>query len=282
MTRQPLRTWRSACLVITALLAVMTFTTACGSSTASNVLAAAKQRGSLRVALTGANPPWSLVDDKNEVAGFDADIARALAKQMGVAKVDFVQSNFQNFIPGIQNGKFDLVVSGHTMTRERAKQVSFSTPYEVNGVAIFVKQGDDSIMNKDGLAGKRIAVSAGTTQEQFARTVPGARVLIYDNATLALTDLGFGRADAWIGSRFVGAYLAQKNKLSVKDVPGYLTLEINAITVKLGQQQLVDAVNAGLASMINDGTLTAISKKWLGGLDMASEINNLPADKRIP
>ncbi|HJT02311.1 MAG TPA: transporter substrate-binding domain-containing protein [Pseudonocardiaceae bacterium] len=281
MTRQYLR--RSpVCLLITALLVIFAFATACGSSAKSNVLAAAKQRGSLRVALTGTNPPWSLVDENNESAGFDADIARALATRMGVARVDFVQSNFQNFIPGIQNGKFDLVVSGQTMTKERANQVAFSTPYEVNGVSIFVRQGNNSIAKRDDLAGKRIAVSAGSTQEQLARTIPDAQVLIYDNATLALTDVARDRADAWLGSRFVGAYLAQKNRLSIKDVPGYLSLEINAITARLGQQQLIDAVNTGLSSMISDGTFTAISKKWLGGLDMAAEINNLPADKKVP
>jgi cystine transport system substrate-binding protein len=243
---------------------------------APGLLGAVRARGTLRVANTQASPPWNFLDERNQVTGYDVDVANEIAKRLKVGKVEFIGSNFQNFIPGIQTDKFDIVIAGQTVTAERKLQVDFSKPYQVNGVSIFVNTGNTSIASKDDLAGKRIAVSAGSTQEALARTIPGAEVKTYENATLALTDVGLGRADAYLGSRFVGAYLAEKNALRVKATPGLLNSEINAMSVKKGETVFVAAVDAALDTMIADGTLTAISKKWLGGLDMVEELKKVP------
>lgn len=244
---------------------------------ASGLLAQVRSRGVLRVSNTQANPPWNFLDEKNQVAGYDVDVADELARRMGIGKVEFIQGTFQTFIPGVQADKFDIVVAGQTVTEERKQQVDFSDPYQVNGVSIFVNQANDTITSQADLAGKRIAVTAGGTQETYAREkIPAADVKTYENATLALTDVAIGRADAYLGSRFVGAYLAEKNQLKVKPTPGLLNSEVNAMSFKKGETAFQQAVDAALQGMIADGTLTAISKKWLGGLDMAEELRKLP------
>ena len=244
---------------------------------AGGVLAQARARGVLRVANTQANPPWNFLDEKNQVAGYDVDVANEIAKRIGIPKVEFIGSNFQNFIPGVQSDRFDIVIAGQTVTAERKQQVDFSEPYQVNGVSIFVGASNTTIKTQADLAGKRIAVSAGSTQEQFAREkIPNAEVKTYENATLALTDVGLGRADAALVSRFVGAYLAEKNNLKVKPTEGLLNTEVNAMSFKKGETALKTEVDKALAAMIADGTLTTISKKWLGGLDMVTELKNAP------
>ncbi len=243
---------------------------------AGELLAEVKSRGVLRVANTQANPPWNFRNEKNELVGFDVDVAREVARRMGIPKVDFVQSTFQNFILGVQTEKYDIVVSGQTITEERKRQVDFSDPYQVNGVSVFVNAANQTIRTKEDLAGKRIAASAGGTQEQQARQIPGAEVKTYENATLALTDVGIGRADAYLGSRFVGAYLAEKNGLKVKALPGLLYKEVNAMTFRKGEAALKAEVDRALAAMIADGTFSRISTQWLGGLDMAEELKALP------
>lgn len=246
------------------------------AASAQELLTQVKARGVLRVANTQTNPPWSFRDEKNQVAGYDADVAQELARRLGVPRIEFVQGTFQTFIPGVQTGKWDIVISGQTITEERKQQVDFSEPYEVNGVSIFVGQSNTAIRTLDDLKGKRIAATAGGTQEKFARErIPNAEVKSYENATLALTDVGLGRADAYLGSRFVGAYLAQKNGLPVKPTPGFIEREVNAMSFKKGEAAFKAAVDRALAEMIADGTLSRISQKWLGGLDMAEELKAL-------
>ena len=240
---------------------------------AQELLAQVKSRGVLRIANTQTNPPWSFRDEKNQVIGYDADVAEELAKRLGIAKTEFIQGTFQTFIPGVQTNKWDIVVSGQTITEERKQQVDFSDPYEVNGVSIFVAQSNTTITTLDDLKGRRIAATAGGTQEKFARErIPNAEVKSYENATLALTDVALGRADAYLGSRFVGAYLAEKNALKVKPTPGFIEREVNAMSFKKGEPTFKEAVDRALAGMIADGSLSRISRKWLGGLDMAEEL----------
>ncbi|MBI2762045.1 MAG: transporter substrate-binding domain-containing protein [Chloroflexi bacterium] len=250
--------------------------TTAATTQASGMLAQVKSRGVLRVANTQANPPWNFRDDKNDVAGYDIEVAQEIAKRMGIAKVEFVQGTFQTFIPGVQTDKWDIVVAGQTITEERKGQVDFSNPYEVNGVSIFVAQSNTAIKVVEDLKGKRIAVTAGGTQEKFAREqIPNADVKSYENATLALTDVGLGRADAYLGSRFVGAYLAEKTGLKVKPTPGFIEREINAMSFKKGEAAFKAEVDRALAAMIADGTLSRISQKWLGGLDMVEELKTV-------
>ena len=248
-----------------------------GTPEASGLLAEVRERGVLRVSNTQTSPPWSLLDENNQPAGYDVDVAREIARRIGIDEVEFIQGTFQNFIPGVQTGTFDIVIAGQTVTEERRQQVDFSLPYQVNGVAIFVKSDNETIRSQADLPGKRIGVTAGSTQEDFVReNIPDAEVLTYENATLALRDVALGRADAALFSRFVGAYLAEQNQLDVVPTPELLNSEVNAMSFRKGETAFKEAVDQALVGMIEDGTLTEISMQWLGGLDMVEELRQLP------
>lgn len=244
-----------------------------GSASEANLLEEVRDSGTLRVSNTQANPPYSFVDGSGELVGFDVDVAKEIAERMGIDDVEFVVGTFETFIPGLQADKWDAVVSGLTITEERQQQVEFSCPYQVNDVAIFVAPGTEGIEEESDLEGRKIAVTAGGTQEDQAEAIDGARVLTYSNSTLALRDVATGRADAYIGSKFTGGYLADQNDLDVSPVEGYLSRETNAMAFPKGQDEITDAANEALAEMIEDGTLSEISKKWLGGLDVAAELD---------
>lgn len=246
------------------------------TETATGLLAQVKSRGVLRVANPQTSPPYSFRDEKNEVAGFDVDLANDLIKRLGIPRLEFIQGTFATFIPGLQSDKWDVVIAGQAITAERKLQVDFSLPYRVSSVTIFVPQGNTTIKSLDDLKGKRIAVPAGASDVKTAEGVPGAEVKTYENATLALTDVGLGRADAYLGSRFVGLYLAQKNGIKVQAAPAALGLEENAISFKKGETSLQTAIDKALRAMAADGTLTTISKKWFGQTeDMAAEVKKL-------
>ncbi|MCF6428477.1 ABC transporter substrate-binding protein [Amycolatopsis tucumanensis] len=251
----------------------------CSNRASGDVLENVRGSGTLRVALTQANPPWNFVGPNGAPAGYDVDVAHELARRLGIGKVEFVQASFQTFIEGIKAGRFDMVISGQTITDERKQQVDFSTPYEVNGISIFVPASDTTITSLADLRGKTVAVSAGTTQHKFATDkIPDVRVKTYDNATLGLTDLSRGNADAMLVSRFQGSYLASQNGLAVKPAGPLLEAEVNGISFRKDSPALKREVDRAINDMIADGTLTRISRQWLGGLDMASELKALPTN----
>lgn len=264
-------------LVMAPLIAVLVACSGGGSAAGGDLLVQVRQKGTLRVALTQANPPWNFLDGGAQPVGYDVDVAREVAKRLGVSNVEFIPSNFQSFIEGVRANRFDIVVSGQTITAERAQQVDFSRPYQVNGVSVFVGPNNQEVRGANDLPGKVIAVSAGTTQESYVREkIQGAQTKIYQNATLGLTDLARGNADAMLVSRFQGAYLASQNKLAVKPVGELLNREVNGMSFRKNAGGFKAAVDQAITDMINDGTLSAISNKWLGGQDMAPELSQLP------
>lgn len=255
---------------------------ACGpgqseSAAPGGLLDAVRERGVLRVANTQANPPWNFVDEADGLSGYDVDVAREIAERIGVDEVEFVPGAFETFIAGVKSNRYDIVISGQTITAERKREVAFSHPYQVNGVGIIVAENNTTIQGKEDLNGTTIAVSAGTTQEEQAREwFPDSQIKTYKNATLALRDVATGRADANMVSRFQGTFLAEQNDLPVTAVGDLLEAEVNGITFRKGEPEFQAAVNEALDAMIEDGTLTRISEKWLGSLDMAEELAKLP------
>ena len=242
-----------------------------------SVLARAQARGVLRVANTQASPPWSLLDAGNKPAGYDVDVANELARRIGIAKVEFTADTFKNFVEALKVDKYDIVISNLTPTSERKLQIDFSHPYIAVGLQTFVRANEEAIKSKADLGGKRVGVSAGTTNEKWVRdNVPTAEVRTYDNSILALSDLAFGRIDAAVFSRFVGLTIAEKNGLKIKPAGDALNLEFNAMGFKKGQSDLQSAANKVIADMIADGTLLKISQKWLGGYNMPAALANAP------
>lgn len=255
-----------------------------GGASAGKSLEDLRAAGTIRVANTQVNPPFSFVDGSGKVVGFDVDVAEEVAKRLGIDDVEYVVGTFQTFIPGLQSDKWDAVIAGLTVTEERQKQVQFGCPYLVNEISLFAQPGSDKasgVRGNEDLAGLEVAVTAGGVQEEQVGKVDGAKVATYDNATLALRDIATGRADVYVGSKFTGAYLADKNDLDVAPVdatlPGLLSSEITAMAFPKGQKELTDAANKALDDMIADGTLTDISRQWFGDLDVVEGLKKLPA-----
>lgn len=241
-----------------------------------DVLARAQADGVLRVANTQGHAPWDFVDEAGELNGLGVDLAREIARRIGIAEVDFLPARFADLIPGIEAGRFDLVIAGHTITAEREEIVDFTDPYMVVGTSVFTPAEDASIGSLDDLPGKAIGVLAGSIQEGWlAENHPGqVTVRTYENPTLALGDLAVGRVDGVIYSNDAGSYIAAQRGLDVvAAVP--VDREVNAMVVAQGQGNLREAVNAALAGMIEDGTYARMSAEWLGGLDMAAELVTL-------
>ncbi|MEW5990375.1 MAG: transporter substrate-binding domain-containing protein [Chloroflexota bacterium] len=229
------------------------------------LLARVTQAGVLRVANPQTSPPYSFRDENDDVMGFDVDFANEIGERLDL-DIEFIQGTFDTFIPGLATDRWDVVIAGQAITEERLKQVDFSHPYRVSSVTIFLNCDDDvsAVHDLPDLEGRSIAVLAGSSDVERAESVPSAELKTYENATLALTDLDLGRVDSYIGSRFVGTYVAEKSGLRVCATDAALTLEQNAMSFSKGEAAFKAEMDGLVLEMIDDGTIAELSTKWFG------------------
>ncbi|WP_082221538.1 transporter substrate-binding domain-containing protein [Herbaspirillum chlorophenolicum] len=239
-----------------------------------DILASARASGVIRIANTQSSPPWSLIDDKLQPAGYDVEVAKEVARRIGVAKVVFVADSFKNFVEGLKVGKYDLVMNDLTPTPEREKQVDFAAPYGVEDFRIFVLSSNAGIKDQPDLKGKKVGVTTGTSNETWARAhLKDSDIRTYDNGGFVFNDLGNGRIDAVISSHFGGMKYANVNKLPIKEVGPVLIYQLSAPAMVKGQQALKEAVSKAIADMTKDGTLDRLARRWVGPeFDMVGDI----------
>lgn len=238
------------------------------------------QAGVIRVANTQTSPPWSMLGDDNQPTGYDVAMARELAKRMGIARVEFVADSYKNFVAGLKAGKYDLVMNDLTPTAERRQEIDFSIPYGVEQFRIFVHQNNTDIVSRASLAGKRIGVSAGSSNETWSREhLKESDIRTYENGSLIFRDLAIGRIDAVIISHFGGMRYAHANHVPIKEVGEPLTYQLAAAGLAKHQPKLRAAVNAGLEGMLKDGTVARLSQQFVGDdYDMLGSIAKAKAE----
>lgn len=213
-------------------------TTAHADSNASTV-SAIKKRGTLRVAVFGDLPPYGWVNKDGKRVGYDVELARRMAKDLGV-KPKFVQVNANNRVDTLNSNKADIVFANFTVTPDRKKVVDFANPYMKVSVGV-VSPKKKAITKVSQLKGKKVIVTKGTTAENyFTSKQPGVQLLKFDSKTQQFNALKNNRAAA----------LADDNSYLyawVKNNPKY-TVGIKSIGPK---QYIAPAVKKGNKSLLN-------------------------------
>ena len=200
--------------------------------------------------------------------GFDVDIAKEVAKRLGV-KVEFVAQEFSGMIAGLKAEKFDVVISQMTITDERKKQMDFSDPYITNNVKIIVQEGNNSITKLEDFKGKNIGVGLGTNDETYLRTkvlpeVGEFNIMTYDDVITTLKDLDVGRIDATINNMYALKPVVEKQGFKIKAVGDPIKSDKAGIATRKGNEELIQELNRILSEMKADGTHAEIHKKWFG------------------
>lgn len=221
-----------------------------------------RQRGELRVVMSGEYPPFSQPGPNGTLVGFDVDVAREIARRLGV-KVRITKAEFPSIIAGLQANQFDLAVASQSKTPERARAVDFlSQPYYYDGFQLFVpatsKAGSLAALGK-----APVAVAQGTVFEKFLRDRKYPAVVTYSGEQEIFLALAAGRAAGMITTRTVGN-MAIKNGQKLRASGPVLQQDNPYITLGKNQPALKKAVEKALADMRADGTLKRISIKYLG------------------
>jgi len=172
-----------------------------------------KKRGKLILGTDATWPPWEWVMG-DKIVGWDIDIAREIAKALGV-QLEIRDMRFAGLLEAVRKGDVDLAISAITWTSEREKVLEFSMPYYLESIVVVTKATRNDINKVEDLYGKTVGVQIGTTHEEWATAnleKPGkASVRRYDKVYPYMVEvLRRGDVDAIILDRSIATALIKK------------------------------------------------------------------------
>jgi polar amino acid transport system substrate-binding protein len=223
--------------------------------------------------IDAAFPPFSFIDESGEAAGFDVEVIRWIANEMGF-EVEIVPIDWDAIIPTLISGNIDLIASGMTITAARQERVAFTDPYWAIDLAVVVREIEDTegepapelTLFTAVQPGRRIGVQRGTTsQDWLEENVIGAGIdielVLYENFLLALEDLLIGRTDAAVmdgptaRSGIAGRPLTIVGTINTGEIYGY--------AVRKDDTELLALLNEGLRRIQATDMWDELVAQWL-------------------
>ena len=221
-----------------------------------------RKEGYITFAMGRDFPPFYFHDNSDRLIGFEVDVAREIARRLGV-RLKLMPVNWSGIIDGLKQGRYDGILASMSITESRKAVVAFSVPYYHSASSLFIRKDADFRVIAD-LTGKAIGVAAGTTYESDARDTLSANVKYFDNAEAALTALQQGGIDGVVTDRVVGIYVSKLKRLDVTYLGTALRKEEIAAAFRPSDLALLNRINQILGDMTKDGTLNRFIKKVAG------------------
>lgn len=266
-------------LTITAFAAALAVSLAALPAQAGEVLDRVLAAKNLKVATDASWAPQSFMNDKNEMDGFDVDIAKEIGKHLGVS-VEFVTPGWDIITAGNWQGRWDMHVGSMTPTKKRAEIFDFPAVYYYTPAAVAVHK-DSKAETLADLDGKVVGATATSTFDAYANhdltlDAAGAPAFTYEfkagevksyaNSTTAFDDLRLGdgaRLDAVVSS-LPSILDAEKAGYPIKQLGKPVFFEPLAVAIEHGDKELGEKIAEAVEAMKADGTLSKLSVKWYG------------------
>ncbi|MEV1177812.1 glutamate ABC transporter substrate-binding protein [Nonomuraea sp. NPDC049784] len=257
------------------VIALATAATACGGGEDSyaSVVDKAKNDKKLVIGVKADQPGLGLRTPDGSFTGFDIEVAKYVAKQLGVEAKDItfketVSANREAFI---EQGQVDMVVATYSITDARKQKVSFAGPYFVAGQALLVRAADSALTGPEALNGKKLCSVAGSTPAQKVKTEYAKEVQLQEERTYsACVDrvLG-GQLDAITTDNVILAGYAAQHTGKLKVVGKPFSTEKYGIGLKKDDTNGRKAVNDALEKMFSDGSWTKALQASVGASGFA-------------
>lgn len=245
------------------LVLAVTALAGCGSNSAQK-----EESKKIVVGLDDSFPPMGFKDEKNEIVGFDIDLAKEVAKRLG-REVEFKAIDWNSKEAELKSGRVDILWNGLDITDKRKENMLFSEPYMDNRQIVFVaKNGKVAVAGESDLAGKTIGTQSGGTTEEYFENKPELKasmkeVKYYPDYINAFMDLENGRLDAVVGDEIIGRYYISKHPDEIQAIDTVIgTVSQFGIAFRKDDQKLRDEVQKVFDEMKADGTVAKISEKW--------------------
>jgi glutamate transport system substrate-binding protein len=240
-------------------------------------MARLKEAGTVTVGTKFDQPLFGLKNLEGNPEGFDVEIAKLIAGEMGIAadKVKFTESVSANREPFIQQDKVDFVVATYTINDERKQVVDFAGPYYVAGQDIMVAKGNpEGIAGPDDLAGKKVCSVTGSTPAENIRTnYPDAQLTEFDVYSKCAEALKNGQVQAVTTDNVILLGLISQDPEAFELVGKPFTEEPYGIGLKKGDTEFRNFINDTLEKAFQDG-------RWLAAWDATA--GKVATDKPTP
>ena len=241
----------------------------CGANGASasgeDHLSQVKKEGKIIFAMEGQWAPWTYHDASGELVGFDTEVGKAIADKLGV-EAEFVEGEWDGLFAGLDSGRYDAIINGVEITDERAEKYDFTTPYAYIRTGLVVAEDNTDITGFEDLNGKLTSNSLGSTYADMAEGY-GATVQNVDTLSETIEMVISGRVDATLNAEVsFYDYLSEQPDAPIKIIA--LTDDASKVSIPLvkgaNNDTLREAINAAIAELSADGTLSELSNKYFG------------------
>lgn len=235
-----------------------------------------QERGSLVVGTSGDQPPLNFKTSDGKIIGFDVDMARHMAEDMGV-KLSLVTMPFHELLSALEAGKVDMILSGMTMTPERNLKVAFVGPYLVSGKGLLTN--DEKIASIEEISeidvpGTTLVALKGSTSDFFVRKRLAKTKLMlsnyYDEAVALVME---GKADALVADLFIcGIYEHRLSGHGLIVLSTALTYEPLGIALPPNDLLFINWVETFLNTLEGSGELEKLETAWLNDMDWLKKL----------
>ncbi|MFO8042006.1 MAG: transporter substrate-binding domain-containing protein [Alkalispirochaeta sp.] len=218
----------------------------------------------IQVATDSTWPPMEYINRDRELVGFDIDLLREIGRRGGFRPV-FETVSWDGIFAGLAARQYDMIASSVTLLEERKRAMLFSEPYFEAAQYIVVRNEDVGIQELDELAGRAVGAQIATTGSRLVAEIPDVELRTYDDLGLAVEDLATGRLAAVVADVAIVEFFVLRNEryadqLSITGPP--YAVEDYAFAIRLDREELRDTINAALAEIRRDGTLSDIRDFW--------------------
>jgi glutamate transport system substrate-binding protein len=240
-----------------------TATTAAKTFAAGTTMKKLQDAGEMTIGVKFDVPPFGFKDTSGEVQGFDIDLAKAIADELGVTP-KYVEALSDNRIAFLKDGTADAILSTMTITAERDEEIDFSKPYFVAKGRILVKKDNTDINGVDDLAGKTVCTALGSTYEEtLKKQAPKAKLRLPEAYSECLELIQNGSVDAVSTDDVILTGMIRQDD-SLKLVGDDLTTEPYGVGVKEGDKAFQEFVNGVIDKYEEDGSWETAYQKWVG------------------
>ncbi|MFI3230151.1 MAG: transporter substrate-binding domain-containing protein [bacterium] len=237
----------------------------CGSSSdqegqEASILEQIKEKGSITMATSPDYPPYEfkiMEDGKETVVGFDIEIAKEIASDLGVELL-IEELDFNALLVALNTNKADMVLAGMSPSEERIKEVDFSEVYYEGAQGILINASDaNDLTSLDSFQDKSVAVQKGSIQEAIAEEqLVGAKLVSLGKVPNMVMELTTGKVSGIVMEMPVAeGYLKQFPELAIANIEVPYEVDGCAVAIKKGNEDLVEAVNQTLSRLESEGKI---------------------------
>jgi polar amino acid transport system substrate-binding protein len=226
-------------------------------------LADIKKSGILKVGVKYDFKPFGFTDEKGKVVGFDIDLLKYIAKDLGV-EIKFQQVTSKTRIPMVAGGQVDIAAASMTHKVKRDDTIDFTISYFFDGQSILAKKDCKAQEAKDFADKKVGAIQGATSGENFKKLVPEAKMVYFQEYPQAIMALKTGKIDAITTDLVWCTTQANDSNGVFKVIGDTISFEPYGMGIAENESNLRDAVNFAIQKAVKDGTYTKLYNKWFG------------------